>query len=58
MKSIASSSTINAGSLVIFSSFFSSSSRVVSTCMKSDNHSSSRVEFTLFSNTSVFSGVQ
>ncbi|MBT6778270.1 hypothetical protein HOA93_00360 [bacterium] len=58
LNSIDSSSTINAGSLVIFNSFFNSSSRVVSTFIKSTNPSSSNALLTLANNSFVFSSVQ
>jgi hypothetical protein len=58
LKSIASSSTIRAGSFVIFNSFFNASSCVTSTLMKSTNPSSSKEDCTLDSNSFVFSSVQ
>jgi hypothetical protein len=58
LKSIASSSTIRAGSLVILSSFFSFSSKVTFTFMKSTRPNSSRELLTLFNNSLVFSSVQ
>ncbi|MDF1682872.1 MAG: hypothetical protein P1U46_04095 [Patescibacteria group bacterium] len=58
LKSIDSSSTINAGSFFIPNSFFKFSSLVVSTFIKSDNPNSSRDLFTLSNSSLVFSSLQ
>jgi hypothetical protein len=58
LKSIASSSTINAGSFSIFNSFFILSSLVISTSINEFNHNSSKAELTLLNNSFVFSSVQ
>jgi hypothetical protein len=58
LKSIASSSTIKAGCLVIFNSVFKSSSLVVSTFINDASHNSSNDKLTFSNNSNVFSSVQ
>ncbi|NCO31856.1 hypothetical protein GW891_03545 [bacterium] len=58
LKSIDSSSTINAGSLFIFNSVFSVSSFVSSILIKSDNPSSSNALITFVFSSLVFSTLQ